>query len=301
VYDPKRNAPKKPSRSQGKIYAPRSSFTARRYKPFEDRTTGLFLIFADLNPSDRDRILAFANKYGLLGIGESIRLPVTLKADEWIEVVGGESHETWATEIQHMRWAIELWRMLRRNDPELARVIHWQGTKQVNYRRKFRDEEDFPVIYLDSNGERGPGSYSRVIAGPGPHQHNERLGLFKPGNLQTPGWYCLQDMINEKLKSSALPRLLWKDETRERRRLGLFFYPQNLLGCLWLQFAFSVEGGREYRKCVTCNKPFVLIPGEGRKDRQHCSRSCRTKKWLIEREKKQRQTQPPRRQKRTAA
>jgi hypothetical protein len=98
-------------------------------------------------------------------------------------------------------------------------------------------------------------------------------------------------MLNAPLATSAAPRLLWHTESRQPRQMGLFFYPTTLLGGLWLQLALSIEGNRQYKKCVTCHQPFVLIPQHDRVNRLHCSRSCRTLHWLHAKEEKQHRAQ----------
>src|SRR5208283_5147610 len=74
----------------------------REYTPLEDHT-GLFLTFATTDTTERG-ILAFANRYGLLGIGSSYSGTHT---DEWFS--------DWEWHISKMNACLERWKALRKN------------------------------------------------------------------------------------------------------------------------------------------------------------------------------------------
>ena len=67
----------------------------RTYHPMERKHATLFLTFARLEWRDRDAIQQFATTYGLLGLAGR-------------DVQAGEPHLIWASEILHMRDAINL-------------------------------------------------------------------------------------------------------------------------------------------------------------------------------------------------
>jgi hypothetical protein len=73
---------------------------------FYDAYTGLFLNFAELEPSE-DKILKFANKYGLL---RSFRC---------------ETLAEWENEIQRMRQAVSLWKEVAKAD----HITIWENKK----------------------------------------------------------------------------------------------------------------------------------------------------------------------------
>jgi hypothetical protein len=90
------------------------------YEPLRE-VPALFLIFA-ATPPNRQGILDFANKYGMLGKHVWIVPEEGLKSGI---VKFGEPFPVWVKEIKHMRQAIELWRG-RRNINRLLRLVNDQ-------------------------------------------------------------------------------------------------------------------------------------------------------------------------------
>ena len=83
----------------------------RLYAPFEERNP-IYLTFSQIDRDDRDKILAFAQAYGMLGIG------VLSDSDIRREQVFAMRRpvETWyqsRDEIDEMRWAVSLWSWCR--------------------------------------------------------------------------------------------------------------------------------------------------------------------------------------------
>lgn len=58
--------------------------------------------------------------------------------------------------------------------------------------------------------------------------------------------------------------------------LRLTFEPKTLIGALWLQLAFAIDGNREYAKCTECATWWDKTGA--RRDKETCSDTCRAKK-----------------------
>ena len=109
-------------------------YPARRYYPLRE-CPELFKTFADLEPN-RESILSFSNRYGMLGGGGADfgivvdGITYLLETDSPVEAdvsatIIIESFDRWEREIQRMRLAVAVWEAARRSDIEaLQRMIH---------------------------------------------------------------------------------------------------------------------------------------------------------------------------------
>lgn len=89
----------------------------RSYRPIEE-VTGLFLEFADLEPTE-GAVVEFSSKYGMLGSGDNI----SSAADFGVASLHGESLESWSREIETLRKAVDLWRAMQRGREELLSTL----------------------------------------------------------------------------------------------------------------------------------------------------------------------------------
>lgn len=67
--------------------------------------------------------------------------------------------------------------------------------------------------------------------------------------------------------------------------LRLTYGADNLIGAMWLQFAFAVDGDRTYRDCPVCGKWWDAT--EARSHKAVCSDKCRAKKSYNARKKRE--------------
>jgi hypothetical protein len=89
----------------------------RDYRPFQE-ITGLFLVFAELEPTET-AIVEFANKYGMLGSEDNISAPT----DFGVVSLHGEPLELWKQEIEALRNAVDLWRAMLKGREELMSTL----------------------------------------------------------------------------------------------------------------------------------------------------------------------------------
>jgi hypothetical protein len=182
------------------------------YRPLETQT-GLYLRFKETDADDRESILAFANKYGMLGVGMLAAAPIR----SVVEIMAD-----WKEEIRKMQQAVDIWDLVNRGDA-------------ASLSRNFE--------------ELGPGNWLYRITYDGLERLDriEPVGnLFVPGNIFVPAGFLVQRWINRTLASSTSPQVLY-DVERGRRAFKIL--PRSLLGAMWLQFAQTIDGTRMHRHC----------------------------------------------------
>ena len=87
----------------------------------------------------------------------------------------------------------------------------------------------------------------------------------------------LADTIDQQLQRLGVrPRMGTEPETGKPR---LAVAARNLLGGLWLHFAWAVSGDTKYRQCPVCQTYFVIERGQYRESRTFCSDACRMRAY----------------------
>jgi len=252
-------------------------YTVRQYLPLRE-FSGLFRTFSlDTEPTERN-VQTFASRYGTLGVGTGILLPLS---DGRANVGTGETLESWATEIVDMRLAVNLWDAARCGKAvDLERFIHWnqQGVFYENDIRK-------GFVRSGDGRESKPGTYRFALIA-GANTRPDILAHLRSGDLIAPAFWYLQGVINEKLeKHSVTGRLLWDATDREGKQLTVRLVPKNLIGALWLQFAKALDG-RDYRQCENCKLWFEVGGSRAaRSDKKFCSPTCKAAFHRKERER----------------
>lgn len=239
----------------------------RLYDPME--IPSLFRTFAD-TPLTEESVLPFANRYGLLREGTS---PILMPDGKTIAF--GETLDQWVTEIRHMRLAIEIWDALRAND---AHTLKQRLEVDVSD-RKIRLTGKFSDGYIDSYGDQYP---EHEVDWDMPQDPEVATFLTESvlgaphGNLARAALFFLQEYTHQHMNGHITTRLLY---TTGRDRLNLHVIPNNLLGALWLQFARSIDGDKEYRRCEACGTWFEVSLDANRKSAKYCRSACRSKAY----------------------
>ncbi len=237
-------------------------FKLRRFAPLAE--TGLFREFAGTAPTP-EGVLAFANKYGLLGGRVAAEIELDRQAGRAAAL--GEPLSAWRDQIFFIREALRLWEDTRAGNVErLAKVIRKRevsGDEGVEYQA-----EEHP-----SNEVGFPCWYEKIATR---NVYSDILEAFPPGDLIKPALYLVQRWVNRHLEGNVSPLMLWD---KHRLRLQLYVVPHNLLGALWLQLARAIEGDKMYRQCGACMKWFELSPDTARTNRKFCSNACRSRDY----------------------
>jgi hypothetical protein len=252
-------------RSESRLIGEVSPGLLHSYEPLKTFSS-LFRTFGlSTEPTESD-IRRFANEYGLLGGSPELQLPPAPSGIyEFRDWRTGETLESWALEIATMRRLIHLWEAAKESrTSDLKKAISWQHDAVYFV--------DHSPLQLPASMRLKPVECECIAAAA--HIHEDMFARLRQGDLFGPAYFYLQTVINDKLgKHNVRPSLLWSSTPE---RLSLNIVPKNLIGCLWLQFAKAVEGGKTYRQCANCRAWFEIGRGGGaRSDKRHCSGTCK--------------------------
>jgi hypothetical protein len=229
--------------------------------------------FAAVPPTDRDKILDFANRYGLLG--KSVRaffpvdLPLVGPVPNLFKEVRGHPRPVHASELKGRKprrgGEGELFQDWRDEIRAMARAVMLRGVISQNDTRRLkklivRNNNHWILDLPDDFG------YSKLI-------ESRDYPLASDDLLPKARW-CVQRWINDKLAEHVAPRVLWDVDSNKH---VFRFMPKNLLGALWMQFARTVVGEVAYRQCKVCPNVLTISSDQGcyRADREFCSAACR--------------------------
>ena len=230
------------------IVVPGHDWPETFYNPLES-FPALHIIFANIDASDRDSILEFANLYGMLGLNHP-------RPGGGAFTTPSESHEHWKNEVWDMRQAVDLREMVRVGDVVgLNKFFSWNESGGCIYKNKCPWNTK-PIDEIVP--QRG-------------------ISLLE-GDVLMAARVRYAILANKKLRgeSSAQLRI---DPIAGREVVQVI--PRTLLAALWLQFIRGVEGNHLYPKCKECQRPFAVSPEErgNRRSRKFCSDACKAKNY----------------------
>ena len=256
------NESKRNSNLATAITWPESSASNQSYQPLIEQPA-LFCHFADLGMDPvPQKILKFANKFGLLGEFEPVR--DSLSEQLAYKIQAAEFIDYWYQHLHAFVPMMRLWNAITKEYTQyLKSIIKWQPDYScVRYRHEMTE--------------------SAVIASK--TIENELFLSFVPGDLLRPAQVVLASIINENLTKYCSPVLSLTDKTHTKWQLD--FDCQNLIGVIWLQFAKAVESHLEYRRCLACKNPFIPHSGERGKKKMFCTDACKSKSYRNKLKKK---------------
>jgi hypothetical protein len=241
---------------------PDPHFGLRDYDPMKDYPR-LFRRFAEIHlpgssvEDSKQRILDFANKYGLL------RHPARLSPDiggVWqFEsfasqiIVTAEPLSDWLESAKDMDSACALWNAICARDEG---VDNQEELREVLSRAlECQPREDQLKVPLAAE------DIQECLA------HSDAEGLLFLA------WASLQSIVNHYLRRNAQPVLLRPD----RQAAKLHITSRGLLGSVWLQLAYEASGLNVSKQCKNpkCREFFPVGPTTRRSHAEYCSSSCR--------------------------
>jgi hypothetical protein len=268
----------------------------RQYGPLTEEPA-LFRTFAD-TPATEEGIQHFASQYGWLGIpslvlpqeelnliDEQIRMAEeagtleTLLVTSFREAlealrdptkskgIAGESLADWKETIWRMRFGLGLWDAIeRKNVEQLRRFIVFQegfdGGGCFVYRSSEEVSENYEMGVIDETAHDIP---------------MEARALARPSNVLHLALIVVQELVNKQIWAHTGPALLSEPQ---KDRVKLNIVPKNLIGGMWLQFARSIDGEKNYRQCRQCGKWFEISLEANRPTRFYCNDGpCRAKAY----------------------
>lgn len=204
---------------------------------------------------DLDGALAFANRFGLLGLEGVPRYRG--HCDELD--ANGESVNNWLSEAARLRDLYEVWDLISAEDePGLRKLITWTP-------------EDKPRAILVPKAGRPPQGRNR----PG-------LGELKLGQVLWMAKRFVVERFNQEMIGMASPTLLLDKWGNVR----VHNTPTSLLAALWLEFLEVASGARRQTTCEVCRK-WMDVTGHRNDKRMHPTCLERVKKARY-RERKRR-------------
>lgn len=220
----------------------------------DEEASELFLEFARLDLSE-ESLLAFANRYGCLGIPQIIPGSGVLR--------GGELVADWRLEVLAMRSAVDLSRAVSRQERSKLRTWLSFGPRgQLTFDRRFDDGS--AVVWTIKDG------HSPVA----PH--------VEAGRWSKAGRLVLHEMLNKRLVGGTRAGVVYDSK---REQLSFRIIIESLVAAMWMQLANVVALDRVGR-CQACGSLLVSTPGVSRSDRKTCSDACRAKLSRAKRARK---------------
>lgn len=253
----------------------------RHFSPMDN--PDLFQRFANLDVSNPERALAFANKYGPLGIYQfrldSVKLlgmqsPIIDLINESVDIsqLKPKLYDTWnlwQAAILDMRRCIELWKSVDDTDrPNLRKRIKRRNWKQILANADLGElagnsAEEF--IYYNDDSDVAPIAKPLIS-----HKFND--GWFfentSPESLVSPALFYIQKTANGYLKRFTEACII---PSADYKQLEFGLIPNCLIGALWLQFALYINRTLESATCPYCGDTFV----PARRGHKYCSNTCR--------------------------
>jgi len=205
----------------------------RPYSPLDDEEPSprpSFLDFAKL--SGAGEIVQFANRYGWLGIGESIESATG-------QVVQGEALARWTKEIYDMRLLLQLNEAICMKD-EVRREKRLQTFFTWN-----ADQTGVTMWWRDGQTVRSWQASTALT-----DRRPKLRPLLKPGQCTGAAFLYLITELNRKLSEMIAPCLL----LHHKRNIVGRLRPRHLLGALWFQFYQTFLDTSRLRACRRCGK-----------------------------------------------
>ncbi|MBM4073197.1 MAG: hypothetical protein FJ271_30380 [Planctomycetes bacterium] len=234
----------------------------------------LFRAFAELDPANKRNILAFAARYGDLGVGTEVK-PTLRTGSGLTQPSHGTFLVTWRHQIADMQLLVGLWDLLRRDDREgLAAHIQWR-----------EEGANGPAVFFVNRPKPAKGAQAALGSKPvdeviaSQDAKPEWLPEFTERDPLLPAWRYLEREIDDHLhhtNDQSEPAMGWDARRARPVRQAVC---HTLLSAVWLQFADAVSNDSTFSKCRECGKWFEIAPDAARSHRRFCSNSCRSKAY----------------------
>jgi hypothetical protein len=252
---------------------------ASRHFPLQE-FPDLFLRFAELE-LDRDSILKFANRYGWIGETGLVRVGTR----PWVPAIG---ISRWHEEIQAMIMAHHLWERVENCDEHrLRNYLTWHRNEfNVEFRmgaqkRKILTKHN-PMVAGPSSlrGARPLKVELQWLINPNHVEPLRAIG-WKRGDMVGPARLAVMNFVNPRLAAYCHPRLYLDGHGRLIGHLT----PDNLLGCIWLQFYQTILGQLKLHLCTVCKLQMDVTESRSTK-RMHdsCSKRERMRRYRSKRQ-----------------
>ena len=219
-----------------------------------------------------ERILAFADKWGGLGLGERCVAPDG-------RVRAGDSFGAWRQSAVRVAVLMGLWRKVKASDTKtLSKLVKWRPDGVIvqiaHVSGKLRP--DLITLYASDS----PGLVS-ALEGPGDEFEESVLALkgqdpfqllkkWTPGEVLEPMRYYVCREVNKALLGKVNRTVLPFKDNR------VHYVPNSLLACIYVAFQDVITGAvAGERECQHCGMPFTAK----RKNKRYCDDNCAKRAW----------------------
>jgi hypothetical protein len=217
-----------------------------------------------------ERILAFAGRWGDLGIGRTLVPAVRHPDGTVVHITGvmtsGESLAGWRLQLLAYADLRRLWRAVA----IAAHPESW-GPDRV------REAGEYLGARIDWSTDGGCRYHSRIEAGGGWREWHDHI--YRPADRDATG--VARRLAGENTLEAARLHLHRKVNAEMRGKVSpsvlpylggvMRFFPESLLAAIWLLFAQELAGGAgKERECEHCRLPFP----QRRRDQRFCGKNC---------------------------
>jgi Family of unknown function (DUF6076) len=260
------------------------------YDPLGEET-GLFRMFADLDPIP-EAFLAFANRYGLLfseafcwhsdrsrGGVDRIDIPHPRSLiDQKGKMPRWDRLQDWRIVHFHMQHFLGMFDAIRDSDQErLAGFVRLDQDPPLPRLPDVLDREKVPGCLAEFATELTVSSAMHVPVTAVPEKSFRVYMGRESSDRQrrtTLALLLCASAVRCVLRKRLRYEIAWN---KPQARCESQLQPVDLVGAMYYQFSTALTEGRQFQRCPTCKRWFVLMPGVNRANKLTCSQSCRTR------------------------
>ncbi|MHB9036312.1 MAG: hypothetical protein ACYC64_06570 [Armatimonadota bacterium] len=208
----------------------------------------------------KEAILAFANKYGFIGVGESTVIAEDVNPDgsHWQKRRTVEFGHVWASELASMHTAVEILDLmdeaLGTNVEELSKQFIWTNSS-------WHIKGDCLLPGYSNQGKIDWIDLNIWADDP------KTFASFASDDITGVAIEFLRTVANQHLAGRINASIVWDNE---HTKTMLVYKPTSLLGAMWMQFAAALTRTNNSRSCIECGKLFDFV----RRNRVFCSEAC---------------------------
>lgn len=238
---------------------------SRRTQPLEQHPE----LFADFSLlQSPEEILAFATRYGWLGLSSYEQVPSRSM---------GESLGAWTRHIEELRLGLRIAELVQEQDQRALRAfIQWgDGQHEGIVRLCCRHESGKVIGCSNMNFLEIPdnGRQQIIISR---ESGQKRLSVWKRGESVGPAKLFLAQLIDRHLYKQISPRFVLDRNDSFRP----YYYPSSLIAAMWLQFYRFLVGETKFRKCEICLKRMDVTENRSNKKvHNRCSTRLRMQRY----------------------
>lgn len=210
---------------------------------FLDSSPGLFKAFARLEPTE-ERLLAFAQEWGYLGLWEDLASPAGSPP-----AAIGERLAVWRDAHRLVATGVRLWGALESgSDSGVRRALTTAHARSTMVDKLGESSDSAEILSLHVHLDALKDENGR------PHFSFRTMPVEGKPIAET-GRYLLGEYVDYFVSTTNTVRL--RRAEFQECEYSTTFEPQNLWGAMWLSFALAIGGVTSIEECVRCHTVFI--------------------------------------------